>query len=194
MRRFLLGTAVVVGHAAIQAALVVPRVAVTASPGFGALLAASTLALVAAVVSLVILAGTGGRPRIGRVLVAVVVALIVIAALAVLSAATLVPAVLIALVVVSPLGNAGAAAAAGPASFAAHPIRAVLAAVLSMVVLALIGVAALLFGFLVTGWLGALATGIVGGALLALLVRMWARLAVRPRREGSRVRPAVAVR
>ena len=69
-----------------------------------------------------------------------------------------------------------------------------LAAVLSVVVLALIGVAALLLGFLVTGWLGALATGIAGGVLMALLVRLWARLAIRPRGGASRVRPAVAAR
>lgn len=197
MRRILLTTAVVVVNAAVQAALVMPGVSVAASPAFLGLLAASTVTMLAAAVALVILSGAGGRPRVGRVVAAVVVAATVVVALAVLSTATLVPSVLVALVVVSPLGSQGAGPNSGPRCFVRHPVRAVLLAMATVIAVVLIGVAALLLGFLVTGWLGAFATWAVGGALVAVLVRAWARLAARRRPTDqplARVRPDAVAR
>lgn len=184
MKRVLLIAAVVLGNAVAQALCVIPGLTPAASVGFVSLLAGSVLSLVAAVTGVVVLVGAPGpsRPRVVRALAAVVVGLVVVGALAIVSTATLIPALLVAFVVVSPAGNADATAGSGLRAFAWHPVRAVLLAVLTALAIVVLVVAALLLGFFVTGWLGSFATWVVVGAVGAVLVRAWARLAVRPRR------------
>ena len=186
MRRVLLLAAVVLVNAVVQALCVIPGVTPAASPAFGALLAASLLALLAASTATLVLVGDPGppRPRVLRALAAATLALVIVGALAVLSTATLIPALLVAFVIAAPAGNADAVPWSGPRAFLWHPVRAVLLAVVTLLGLVLLLVAALLFGFFVTGWLGSFATWVVAGALGAALARGWARLARRPR--GSR--------
>lgn len=197
--------AVVVAHALVQAVCVAPGLTPAASPAFLGLFAVSAVAFVTAATALVVLVGAvdGRRPRMRRALAAVVVAVIVVGALAIAWPAALIPAVLVALVAASPAGNTEATVLSGFGTFARHPVRAVVLAVVTLLALVVLGLAALLFGFLVTGWMGALATWVLSGAIVALLVRAWARLAVRPSRaDGSRprgsradpVRPGVVAR
>lgn len=180
MRRALLVAAVVLVHAVIQALCVIPGLTPAASPGFLGLLAASVLTFVAATTAVVALVGGSGA-RWLRALTAVVLALVIVGALAVVSSTTLLPALLVAFVFVSSAGTPDATAWSGPRAFEWHPVRAILLATVTATVLVLLPVAALLCGFFVTGWLGSFATWVVIGALAALLVRAWARLAVRPR-------------
>ncbi|MBT9606170.1 hypothetical protein [Microbacterium sp.] len=184
MRRALLISAVVLGNAVVQALCVIPGLTPAASLGFVSLLAGSVLALVAAATAVVVFVGAPGpvRPRVLRALAAVVIALVVVGALPILSTATLIPALLIAVVIVSPAGNPDATAGSGLRAFAWHPVRAVLLAVVTALPIGVLVVAALLLGFFVSGWLGSFATWVVVGAVAAVLVRAWARLAVRPRR------------
>lgn len=182
MKRVLLIAAVVVVNAVVQALCVVPGATPAVAPGFLGLLAVSVVALVAAATAVVaVVGGPGARWR--RALAAVVVALVIVGTLAVLSSTTLLPALLVAFVFASPAGIPDATAWSGPRAFAWHPVRAILLAVATSVALIVLAVAALLFGFLVTGGLGSFLTWVVVGALTALLARAWARLAVRPRRS-----------
>lgn len=202
MKRAALVGAVVLANAMVQALCVAPGVTPAASPAFLGLLAASVVALVAAATALIALVGTigGRRPRVLRALAAVVVSIVVVGALAIVSPATLVPSLLVALVSASPAGNAQATTLSGPRAFARHPTRAVLLAVLTVLALVVLSTAAVLFGFFVTGWAGALATWAFGGAIAAVLVHAWARLAARPRgsRRGTsqdeRIRPGAVAR
>ena len=178
MRRVLLIAAVVLANAVAQALCVIPGSTPAVTPLFLGLLAASVLSLVAAATAVVVLVG---GPRWTRALAAVVIALVIVGALAVMSSATLIPAVLVAFVFVSSAGNPDATTWSGPRAFAWHPVRAVLLAVVTLVALVLFAVAALLFGFFLTGWLGSFATWVVVGAVAAVLAGAWARLAVRPR-------------
>ncbi|MBQ9917915.1 MAG: hypothetical protein IJO71_12060 [Microbacterium sp.] len=188
MRRVLLVAAVVLGNAVVQALCVLPGATPAVDPLFLALLAASVLSLVAAATAVVALVGGPGA-RWVRALAAVVVALVIVGALAVVSSATVVPSLLVAVVLVSPAGDPDATAWGGLRAFARHPVRAVLLAVLTLLAIVVLSVAALLLGFLVTGWLGSLLTWIVVGAAAALLVRAWAGL-VRRRVDLSTAGPA----
>lgn len=189
MRRVLLLAAVVLANAVAQALWVLPGVTPSVAPLFLALLAASVLSLVAAATAVVVLVGGAGA-RWRRSLAAVVLALVIVGVLAVLSSATLIPAALVAFVFVSPAGNPDVTAWSGPRSFARHPVRAILLAVVTSVALVVLAVAALLFGFFVTGWLGSFATWVVVGAVAAVLARAWAQVASRPpRRAGSNAHP-----
>jgi hypothetical protein len=188
VRRVLLVAAVVLGNAVVQALCVLPGATPAVDPLFLALLAASVLSLVAAATAVVALVGGPGA-RWVRALAAVVVALVIVGALAVVSSATVVPSLLVAVVLVSPAGDPDATAWGGLRAFARHPVRAVLLAVLTLLAIVVLSVAALLLGFLVTGWLGSLLTWIVVGAAAALLVRAWAGL-VRRRVDLSTAGPA----
>lgn len=185
MRRALLVAAVVVANAVVQALCVLPGATPAVAPLFVALLAASVLALGAAATAVIVLVGGPGA-RVRRSLAAVALAVVIVGALAALSSATLLPALLVAFVFASPAGSPDATAGSGPRAFVWHPVRAVLLAVLTLATIALLVVAALVFGLFLTGWLGSFVTWIVVGALAAVLAWAWARLAVRPRRPGRR--------
>ncbi|MCJ1706178.1 hypothetical protein [Microbacterium sp. VKM Ac-2923] len=184
MRRAAVLAAVVLAHAAVQALCVVPGLTPAASPAFLGLVGASVAALVAASTVVLVRAGEPGeesvRRRAARAVAAVVVALLIVGALAVISAPAVVPAVVVAFVIAAPAGNGGATALDGLRAFARHPLRSVLLALATLLGVMLLAVAAFAWGFFVTGALGAFATWVVTGSVGTVLVRAWARRAVRP--------------
>ncbi len=193
MKRVAAIAGVVLVNALVQALCVLPGATPAVGGGFLGLLAVSTVVLIAAATATLVLVGAPGvrRPRVVRALAAVIVALVVVAALTVLSPLAGAVGLLVAIVVASPAGNADAGALDGPRSFRQHPFRAVLLLVATVLAIAVAMVAALVFGLFVTGAFGAFSTWVVGGVVLAMIARGWARLAVRANgSSGRRAGPA----
>lgn len=181
MKRVAAIAGVVLVHALVQAACVLPGATPAVGGGFLGLLAVSTVMLIAAATATLVLVGAPGvrRPRVVRALAAVVVSLVVVGALTVLSPLAGAVGLLVAVVVSSSTGNADAGALDGPRSFRWHPFRAVLLLAATALAIVVMVIAALVLGLFVTGAFGAFLTWIAAGLLTALTARGWARLAVR---------------
>ncbi len=194
-----LGT-VVVGAAA-QAATAVPGLGTASTP---VLVADAAVSVVALVLELALLAWAAraivhreplgrlpGRLLLWSLLVAVVAALVAI----VLGAGVVL--VLIAALCVLPAAAAGEPnALKGFRVFRRTPFRAVVAALVTILVAAVTWVVALAAGLFLTGALGGLVMWLVFGVLLALLLLWWTRLAARAAAgsdEPATEEPAAAV-
>ncbi len=175
---------VVVGNAVVQALAVWPAATPAFSWVFILLAVASfvafvaSLALVAAQARASVDAAAFSWPSSALSFTAAILVLITVAAS--LLSALAVPLLLLATLIVLP----GAAAQpwrpfAGFRVFATAPLRAILLAVLTLVVVGLLWVVALLLGLLVTGFFGAGFTWLVFGVVGVLLVAGWTALAAR---------------
>ena len=188
--RLLGALAVVVGHAVVQALLVLPDPTPELTLRFVALAVASGVAVVLAVWLLVAVV-TGNR-RSGRTLLGVVL-LTLLAALAGLLTPLVVPLVL---VLGAPFLVAGGSA---PARLRAAPGRSVTVALVSVVLAAVVWLGAVASGLFLGPVPGAAGTWVGLGLVAALVLRMWAGVlsvgGVRRHGDGSGVGrpPAAAV-
>ena len=177
-----LGT-VVVGAAA-QAATAVPGLGTASTP---VLVADAVVSVVVLVLELALLAWAARaivhRTPLGRVpgtvLLWSVVVVVVLAAVGIVVAFA-VPLDLVAALRVLPAASRGERnALRGFRVFRRTPVRAVVAAVVTVLLTGLAWVAALAAGLFLTGALGGFAMWLVLGVLLALLLIWWTRLAAR---------------
>lgn len=172
-RTWRLWVPVVVVNTALQALLVAPFVTPAASVAFVALVVAA-LAGVVASVALVAAAfrsalGCGGRwPTWGEWL-AVLLLTVAVSASSLVAAWLVIPALAVAAIMLPAVFGVPQRTAWGFGLFARAPLRGILLTLVTLALAAALWFAALMFGFFVTGWVGAALTWLVFG-LVAVLV------------------------
>ncbi|WP_375236590.1 hypothetical protein [Microbacterium schleiferi] len=168
---------VVVLNTAVQALLVVPFVTPAASVVF-VLLAHASLAGVVASVALVAAAfrsalGAGKRwPSWGEWL-AVLLLTVAVSASALVASWLVIPALTVAAIMLPAVFGVPQRTAWGFGLFARAPLRGILLTLMTLALVAVLWFAALMFGFFVTGWVGAALTWLVFGVVGAFIVATW---------------------
>ena len=168
---------VVVLNTAVQALLVVPFVTPAASVVF-VLLAHASLAGVVASVALVAAAfrsalGAGKRwPSWGE-WIAVLLLTVAVSASALVASWLVIPALAVAAIMLPAVFGIPQRTAWGFGLFARAPLRGILLTLMTLALVAVLWFAALMFGFFVTGWVGAALTWLVFGVVGAFIVATW---------------------
>ena len=168
---------VIVLNTAVQALLVVPFVTPAASVVF-VLLAHASLAGVVASVALVAAAfrsalGAGKRwPSWGEWL-AVLLLTVAVSASALVASWLVIPALTVAAIMLPAVFGVPQRTAWGFGLFARAPLRGILLTLMTLALVAVLWFAALMFGFFVTGWVGAALTWLVFGVVGAFIVATW---------------------
>lgn len=164
-------------NTAVQALLVVPLTTPATSVVF-VLLALGSLAGVVASVALVAAAfrsalGAGRRwPTWGEWL-AVLLLTVAVSASAVVASWLVIPALAVAAIMLPAVFGVPQRTAWGFGLFARAPLRGILLTLLTLALVALLWFAALMFGFFVTGWVGAALTWLVFGLVGAFILATW---------------------
>jgi hypothetical protein len=171
---------VVIGNAAVQAATTAPFATPAVAAGFLALAVLSLLALVVSVVLVVSqsaasAAGVRWRTPSPRLWIAGAAAVLIIGGSAVVLAPLLLLTMTAALIMLPAIAS-GAGSFAGFRVFAAAPLHAISLTICTVLVLALLWVAALLSGFFLTGALSAALTWLVLGVAGVVLIAAWSAL------------------
>ena len=168
---------VVVLNTAVQALLVVPFVTPAASVVF-VLLAHASLAGIVVSVALVAAAfrsavGDGKRwPSWGEWL-AVLLLTVAVSASALVASWLVIPALTVAAIMLPAVFGVPQRTAWGFGLFARAPLRGILLTLMTLALVAVLWFAALMFGFFVTGWVGAALTWLVFGVVGAFIVATW---------------------
>lgn len=176
-RTWRLWVPVVVVNTALQALLVAPFVTPAASVAFVALVVAA-LAGVVASVALVAAAfrsalGCGGRwPTWGEWL-AVLLLTVAVSASSLVAAWLVIPALAVAAIMLPAVFGVPQRTAWGFGLFARAPLRGILLTLVTLALAAVLWFAALMFGFFVTGWVGAALTWLVFGLVGVLVLASW---------------------
>lgn len=176
-RTWRLWVPVVVVNTALQALLVVPFATPAVSVVF-VLLALASLAGVAAGVALVAasfraaLGGGARRPSSGEWL-AVLLLTVAVSASALAAAWLVIPAVAVAAFMLPAVFGTPQRTAWGFGLFARAPLRGILLTLVTLALAAALWFAALMFGFFVTGWVGAALTWLVFGLVGVLVLASW---------------------
>ncbi|WP_348681341.1 hypothetical protein [uncultured Microbacterium sp.] len=164
-------------NTAVQALLVVPLTTPATSVVF-VLLALGSLAGVVASVALVAAAfrsalGAGRRwPTWGEWL-AVLLLTVAVSASAVVASWLVIPALAVAAIMLPAVFGVPQRTAWGFGLFARAPLRGILLTLLTLALVALLWFAALMFGFFVTGWVGAALTWLTFGVVGAFALATW---------------------
>ncbi|MEO2130949.1 MAG: hypothetical protein ABGX78_06885 [Microbacterium sp.] len=164
-------------NTAVQALLVVPFVTPAASVVF-VLLSLASLAGVVASIALVAAGfrsalGGGGRwPSWGEWL-AVLLLTVAVSASALVAAWLVIPALVVAAILLPAVFGVPQRTAWGFGLFARSPLRGILLTLMTLALVALLWFAALMFGFFVTGWVGAALTWLVFGVVGAFILATW---------------------
>ncbi|MBD3750965.1 hypothetical protein [Microbacterium schleiferi] len=165
-------------NTAVQALLVVPFVTPAASVVF-VLLALASLAGVVASVALVAawfrsaLGGGGRWPSWGEWLAVLLLLTVAVSASALVAAWLVIPALVVAAILLPAVFGVPQRTAWGFGLFARSPLRGILLMLMTLALVALLWFAALMFGFFVTGWVGAALTWLVFGLVGAFILATW---------------------
>lgn len=168
---------VVALNTVVQALLVVPFATPAASVIF-VLLALASLAGVVASVALVAaafrsaLAGSWRWPTWGEWL-AVLLLTVAVSASALVASWLVIPALAVAAIMLPAVFGVPLRTAWGFGLFARAPLRGILLTLTTLALVALLWFAALMFGFFVTGWVGAALTWLVFGLVGAFILATW---------------------
>jgi hypothetical protein len=168
---------VVVLNTAVQALLVVPFVTPAASVVFVPLALASLAGVVAsiALVAVAFRAALGGGsrwPTWGE-WIAVLLLTVAVSASALVASWLVIPALAVAAIMLPAVFGIPQRTAWGFGLFARAPLRGILLTLMTVALVALLWFAALMFGFFVTGWVGAALTWLVFGLVGAFILATW---------------------
>ncbi len=177
-------------NTAVQALLVVPF----ATPAASVVFVLLALASLAGVVASVALIGAGYRAALGGgrrwptwgEWLAVLLLTVAVSASALVASWLVIPALAVAAILLPAVFGIPQRTAWGFGLFARAPLRGILLTLMTLALVALLWFAALMFGFFVTGWVGAALTWLVFGVVGAFILATWFATPHRDRAEANR--------